>query len=81
MSSWEVVHCFIEMVIVYLIWQVLSLDLSSNKLRNLDGFKDLGQQASNLKHLKICNNQVKETGRCCNNNKVRTKTQKFAAWR
>lgn len=45
---------------VYLICQVLSLDLSNNKLRNLDGFKDLGQQASNLKHLKVCNNQVKE---------------------
>ena len=48
------------MVIVYLICQVLSLDLSNNKLRNLDGFKDLGQQTSNLKHLKVCNNQVKK---------------------
>lgn len=39
--------------------EVLSLDLSNNKLRNLDGFKDLGQQASNLKHLKVCNNQLR----------------------
>ncbi|XP_073247759.1 nuclear RNA export factor 1-like isoform X4 [Porites lutea] len=39
--------------------EVQSLDISSNRLRNLDGFKDLGNQASSLKHLKICNNQLR----------------------
>jgi len=34
------------------------LDLSNNRLRNLDGFKDLAKQTSNLKHLNISNNQV-----------------------
>ncbi|XP_068703613.1 nuclear RNA export factor 1-like isoform X2 [Montipora foliosa] len=39
--------------------EVQSLDISNNRLKYLDGFRELGQQASNLKHLKICNNQIR----------------------
>ncbi|XP_020616739.1 nuclear RNA export factor 1-like isoform X2 [Orbicella faveolata] len=39
--------------------EVQSLDLSNNRLKSLDGFKDLAKQTSNLKHLKISNNQLR----------------------
>lgn len=39
--------------------EVQSLDLSNNRLRSLDGFKDLAKHTSNLKHLKISNNQLR----------------------
>nr|XP_058954563.1 nuclear RNA export factor 1-like isoform X1 [Pocillopora verrucosa] len=39
--------------------EVQSLDLSNNRLKSLDGFKDLGKETSNLKHIKISNNQLR----------------------
>ncbi|XP_022810372.1 nuclear RNA export factor 1-like [Stylophora pistillata] len=39
--------------------RVQSLDLSNNRLKSLDGFKDLAKETSNLKHIKISNNQLR----------------------
>lgn len=39
--------------------EVQSLDLSNNRLKSLDGFKDLAKETSNLKHIKISNNQLR----------------------
>lgn len=39
--------------------EVQSLDLSNNRLKTLDGFKDLAKETSNLKHITISNNQLR----------------------
>ncbi|KAL9953113.1 hypothetical protein ACROYT_G040473 [Oculina patagonica] len=39
--------------------EVESLDLSNNRLKSMDGFKDLAKQTPSLKHLKISNNQLR----------------------